>query len=288
MIRTILVPVLADGADDTAFWTALMAARQFDSHVEFLLVRTDPMAILTAAGAGDFGFGASPALLSELEREEKERIARARIFCQNFCEREQISVADKAPGPHGVSAAWREEEGDEAWQIMRRARFNDLLVVSPERREKGFSSDTIATVMIGSGRPVLLAPARRPSSLTRTIVIAWKETPEAARAVAAAMPFLAKADKVIVLSIGETDAETIESAETLAEQLRWHRLEVETRCVRPEGASAPETLVRAARDAKADLIVMGGYSRSRVRELIFGGFTRHVLDGIELPVLLCH
>lgn len=287
MIRTILVPVLADGADDAAFRTALMAARLFDSHVEFLLMRTDPMDILMKAGADGLGTWSS-GLLSDLEREEKERVARARILCQSFCEREQVELADKAPGPHGISVGWREERGDEAWQIMRRARFNDLLVVSPERRQKGLSSDTIATVMIGSGRPVLLAPARRPASLTRTIIIAWKETPEAARAVTAAMPFLAEADKVVVLSVGETEAETVESAENLAEQLRWHRLDVESHCVRPEDGSAPQTLVRAAQDADADLIVMGGYSRSRLRELMFGGFTQHVLDGIDLPVLLCH
>jgi len=288
MIRTILVPVMADGTDDAAFWTALVAARLFNSHLEFLLVRTDPADILMAAGAGDFGTWAPSAMISDLEREEGERVARARIFCQSFCEREQITVAGKAPGPQGMSGAWREEQGDEAWQVMHRARFNDLLIVSPQRRDQGLSSDTIATVMIGSGRPVLLAPARRPAALTRTVVIAWKETPEAARAVAAAMPFLAKSDKVVVLSIGETDAETIESAEKLAEQLRWHRLDVEAHCIAPTGGSAPQTLARAAQDAKADLIVMGGYSRSRVRELIFGGFTQHVLKGVELPVLLCH
>src|SRR6185437_3973030 len=166
-------------------------------------------------------------------------------------DREQIIVTDKPPGPHGMSAAWREERGEQAWQVMSRARFNDLVIVSPPRQEQGLDADTIATVLIGSGRPVLLAPTRRPASLTRTVVIAWKETPEAARAVMAAMPFLEKADKVIVLSIGETDAETAESAGKLAEHLRWHRLDVEARCLAPAGGSAPEILVRAAADAKA-------------------------------------
>lgn len=289
MIRTILVPVMADGTDDAVFWTALDAARLFGAHLEFLLVHPDPADILAAAGVGDFGLGSTfPALISDMEREDEERAARARRFVQNFCEREQIIVADRPPGPHGISAAWREETGDQTWQVMRRARFNDLLVVSPERRERGLSAEVIATAVIGSGRPVLLAPAQRPSNLTRTIVVAWKDTPEAARAVAAAMPFLVEADKVIVLSIGETDAETVESAEKLADQLRWRRLDVEARCLAPAGGSAPETLVRAAQDAKADLIVMGAYGHNRVRELIFGGFTQHVLKGIELPVLLSH
>lgn len=289
MIRTILVPVMADGTDDVAFWTGLTAARLFTAHLEFLLVSSDPRDILAAAGAGDFATGWTfPALISDLEREEGERATRAQRFCQNFCEREQIPIALAPPGPHGVSAALRQEKGDQAWQIMRHARFNDLLVLAPERRTRGLSRETIASVLIGSGRPVLLAPPHRPGSLARTIVIAWKETPEAARAVAAAMPFLSQADKVIVLSISESDSDHIESAEKLADQLRWHRLEVESRIVAPEQGSAPQTLVRAAQEASADLIVMGGYGHLRMRELIFGGFTEHILKGIDLPVLLSH
>jgi len=288
MIRTVLVPVMADATDNATFGTALVAARQFDAHIELLFVRSDPALLYMAGAPGELGTWTSPAWISELEKEEAERVVRARHFCQNFCDREQIIVTDKPPGPHGMSAAWREEKGDEAWQVMRHARFNDLLIVSPTREEQGFDADAIATVLIGSGRPVLLAPAQQPASLTRTVVIAWKETSEAARAVMAAMPFLAKADNVIVLSIGETDAETADSAERLAQQLRWHRLDVEARCFAPMNRSAPEALVSAALDAKADLIVMGGYSRNRVRHLIFGGFTQHVLKGIELPVLLCH
>src|SRR6478609_9439682 len=95
MIRTILVPVVGDGADDAAFWTALATARLFGAHVEFLLVHADPADILITAGTGDLvADWSSPALLSDLEREEQERIARARVFFQNFCEREQIAVAD--------------------------------------------------------------------------------------------------------------------------------------------------------------------------------------------------
>jgi nucleotide-binding universal stress UspA family protein len=287
MIRTILVPVMADGTDDATFWTALVVARQCEAHLEFLLVRTDPQGVLVATGGEGIGW-ASSSLLSDLENDDRERAERARRFCQNFCDREQILVADNPPGPHGMSAAWREEKGDEAQQVMRDARFNDLVIISPPRQEQGLDADALGTILIGSGRPVLLAPTRRPASLTRTVVIAWKETPEAARAVMAAMPFLEKADKVIVLSVGETDAETAESAEKLAQQLRWHRLDVEARCLAPVKGSAAETLVRAALDAKADLLVMGGYGRNRMRELIFGGFTQHVLNGIELPVMLCH
>lgn len=289
MIRTILVPVAGDGSDDAASWTALAAARLLTAHLEFLLVHVDTANILAAAGSSDFGVDwMSTELLSDLEKEDQERAARAQRFFQNLCEREQIIVEAKPPGPHGISAEWLEEMGDEASQINRRARFNDLSVVSPKRQMQGFSSETIETVVMGSGRPILLAPPQRPSSLTRTVVIAWKETAEAARAVTASMPFLSFADKIIVLSISETGPENIESANKLADQLRWHRLDVEARIVAPEQGDAPQTLVRAAQEAKADLIVMGAYGHNRVREMIFGGFTKHVLNGIDLPVLLCH
>jgi len=216
MMRTILVPVMADATDNATFATTLVAARQLDAHIEFLFVRSEPTLLYMAGAPGELGTWTSPAWISELEKDEAERVVRARHFCQSFCDRERIIVAEQPPGPHGMSAAWREEKGDDAWKIMRRTRFNDLLIVSPPREEQGLDPDAIASILIGSGRPVLLAPAQRPASLTRTVVIAWKETPEAARAVMAAMPFIAKADKVVVLSIGETDAESMASAESLA------------------------------------------------------------------------
>ena len=289
MIKSILVPVMGDGGDEAAVRTAVAVGRLFGAHLEFLLPRLDLMAVVAAAAGSEFGSGlAMPELLTDLEKEDQERAARTRRFFEEFCAREQIPILDGPPAPHGISAAWREEKGDEWSIVVRRTRFNDLLVIRAAREGKGPAPQTVEAALMAGGRPVLLAPPNGPASPSRTIVVAWKNTSEAARALTAAMPFLAEADKIIVVTVGESQADDLASLTAIAEYLRWHRFEVESRRITSDSGSAPQALLRVARDAQADLIVMGGYGHSRVREMVFGGFTRHMLAGAELPVLLFH
>lgn len=288
MIRTVLVPVSGDRTDDDAHWCALTVGRLFGTHLDFLFVRADPSVALMAASGDIAGGPAFSELLVDREREDQERAERARRAFENFCARERIDIVGGPPGPHGVSAAWQEEKGDEAALVTWRARFNDLLVASRPGEEEGLSPETAEAALMASGRPILLAPSGRVTSLTRTIIIAWKDTAEAARAVTAAMPLLKRADRIVVASVREADGQDNASAQTLAEQLRWHHLDAEARSVAPDLGSAPQSLVQLARDLKAELIVMGGYGHSRVREVIFGGFTRHMLERSNLPVLMAH
>jgi nucleotide-binding universal stress UspA family protein len=102
------------------------------------------------------------------------------------------------------------------------------------------------------------------------------------------MPFLTRADRIVVASVCEAEGQDSTSAQTLAEQLRWHRLDAEARYVAPNRGSAPQALVQLARELEAELIVMGGYGHSRVREFMFGGFTRYVLEESDLSVLMVH
>jgi nucleotide-binding universal stress UspA family protein len=138
---------------------------------------------------------------------------------------------------------------------------------------------------------VLLAPPSETAAIGSTIAVAWKETAEAARAVTAAMPLLERAKKVIVLSVEEHSglpAASTASAERLATQLARHGMNVEAHglLAKPHGGAG--TLIEKAKELEADLVVSGAYSHSRVREVVFGGFTRSLLGSCELPVLLLH
>jgi nucleotide-binding universal stress UspA family protein len=142
------------------------------------------------------------------------------------------------------------------------------------------------------GRPVLVIPQGMTRVLGRAVVIAWKNSAEAARAVTAARPFLALADRIEVVAVSESetgeDREDRESAERLAESLAWHDIKASARIVPSHGGSGPEALLAAVRDLDGDLVVMGAYGHSRLREMIFGGFTRHILRGADVPVLMFH
>jgi nucleotide-binding universal stress UspA family protein len=144
---------------------------------------------------------------------------------------------------------------------------------------------------VSSGRPLLVAPKTSPENLAPTIAIAWKEGPEAARAITAAAPLLEKAQRIVVLTADEGDRETNEhvaSAERIAAQFRRHGTTSEARLVVPGGRSLPESVMDTAAACGADIVVMGGYGHSRLRELVFGGFTQHVLNASRLPVFLFH
>jgi nucleotide-binding universal stress UspA family protein len=121
-----------------------------------------------------------------------------------------------------------------------------------------------------------------------TVVIAWKSTPEAGRAVTAAMPFLALARHIIIMTVAEGEnAIEEEGAARLMANLCWDGFSASVRRLQPGAQGAAETLLAAARE-QAALLVMGGYGHSRVREWIFGGFTQRILRAAEIPVLIAH
>jgi nucleotide-binding universal stress UspA family protein len=134
----------------------------------------------------------------------------------------------------------------------------------------------------------LIAPSAPISALPDTVVIAWKSTPEAARAVSAAMPLLPIAKQIVIMTVAE-DERTIEEegAARLMANLRWDGFTASVRRLEPGAQEAAETLLAAARE-QAALLVMGGYGHSRLREWIFGGFTQRILRDAEVPVLIAH
>ena len=118
------------------------------------------------------------------------------------------------------------------------------------------------------------------------VAIAWNDSAEAARALAFALPFVEAASVVHVLT-AETWRTQFEATEDLADYLEWRGIMCERRAIEAED-DVGAALLQAASAAGADLLVMGGYGRSRLRELVLGGVTRHVLTHAQLPVLLAH
>jgi nucleotide-binding universal stress UspA family protein len=144
----------------------------------------------------------------------------------------------------------------------------------------------LETALLETGRPLLI-----PGSIPlrpEIVMIAWKSTCEAARAAAAATLFLAKAERIVIATIAEDNRTDRESSARLVACLQRHNSATEARLVQPGSQNTAETLFATAAECGAGLLVMGGYSHSRVRELIFGGVTEHVLRHATLPVFMAH
>ena len=286
MIKTILVQLTGDPGDESTLETAYLVARLFDSHLECLHISPDwRAAAARAAVHGVSGPIVSGDFFASFEQETKATKWRARRHLAEFCKKRQLSTSDSKPPSGRVSVTWREMPGEPWSTMMREARFHDLVVLA---HQDGI--DDLGSLILNAGRPVLIAPHRTPENLAPTIAVAWKETAESARAISAAMPLLAKADRILVVSVedGHGSAATMESAERLARQLRWHGLNAEADYVISGDDTVASAIVKSARDNKADLIVSGGYGHSRLRELVLGGVTRDLLRESPLPLFFFH
>jgi len=286
MIKTILVPVTGSDRDLPVFSSALVVARRFDAHLEFLHVRPDAAAVAVSMASDGGGAVMMGSLTARLEEEADQRENRANQQFQAFCQREAIPLCDAPPPPPGPSARWLRQIGDEPYWVAEYGRAADLLVIG-RAGNGGVLLDTIEAALVDSGRPLLIPPAAPLAAVPETVVIAWKSTREAARAVTAALPFLETAKQIVIVTVAEGQRAHGEVADRLMAGLRWHGVPVSVRHLEPDGHGAADTLLAAARE-QAALLVMGGYGHSRLREWIFGGFTLRVLRGCEVPVVMAH
>jgi nucleotide-binding universal stress UspA family protein len=287
MIKTILVPATGSDSDNAVFVSALAVARVFGAHLEFLHVRPDAAAMAVGMAADGGGATMVGSLITRLEEEADARETKANQLFQDFCKGEGLALCDAPPAPSGPSARWLRQIGAEPYWVTEYGRTVDLVVVGRPVEDEGVSLETIEGALVDSGRPLLIPPMAPLATLPETIVIAWKATREAARAVTAALPFLQIAKQIVIMTVVEDQRAPEEEVERLMAGLRWHGVPVSVLHLQPNGHSAADTLLAAAREHAA-LLVMGGFGHSRLREWIFGGFTLHVLRGAEVPVLMAH
>lgn len=169
------------------------------------------------------------------------------------------------------------------------ARLKDLTIL-PVPAGDGLDHWYAESIIFGSGRPILLLPREWKKRLPfETIVVAWDFSRPATRAVADALPFLQKAKKVYVLTISnDKDIDMKQSASELAKNLARHGVEAVLDVVDRDGRDVGNAITSYARSCDADLLVMGAYGHSRLRQIILGGATRSILSAPELPILMSH
>jgi nucleotide-binding universal stress UspA family protein len=286
-IRTILAAASGGAATAGAIELACQLARRFEAHLEALHVRPDASAIYAASGE-NIGGPASATLVETIMQEAAAKAAETRTLFDQIVGRHGIArhSMPQLPGRH-PSAGWREEAGAAATVVARHGRFFDLVVLGcSDRVAHEPYSDTIEATLVGSGRPVLLAPTAPPSGIGYVVAIAWNGSPQAVRALTASLPFLEKASAVSLITAGEVEAG---GARLAVDYLAWHGIAAEPRTV-PGGPARQigSRLMTAAKDAGADLLVMGAYGHPPWREHLFGGATRTLLATSPLPLLLMH
>ncbi len=289
MSHYILVQTTGSAHDAAVFDLALQVARRDASaHLEFLHVSPDARDMIAAMSPGLMGDGYEiQRIADEFDQAAQERARKAEDSVQAFCVQNQVPITGDT-GATGITATFRRVSGVETNILPRHGRVADLTVAG--RSKTGADQlDLLGTLLLDTGRPLLLSPAApAPLAASLTVAIAWKDTPQAARAVAAAHGFIAAAEHVVVLTVDEEDAGDEAASARLAQVLAWQAKKVSTVHVPSDGQAPGDALLAAAATAGAGLLVMGGYGHARLREAVIGGVTRRVLTQADIPVLLAH
>ncbi|WP_315715699.1 MULTISPECIES: universal stress protein [unclassified Bradyrhizobium] len=199
-----------------------------------------------------------------------------------------------AVGDRAASLSWRSAVDFPARYVLAQARAADILVTGgvPPGVSDAFAVANPKDLVMQAGRPLLMVPDNVSSLDLGTVLVAWKETPEARRALTDALPLLAKASGVVVAEIPETASEYDACAARLADVVAWlgrHKIVASARVAEPgQGRNVAATLDAVATDVSAGLVVAGAYGHSRFRELVLGGVTEHLMTRSERCVLLSH
>lgn len=206
----------------------------------------------------------------------------------------QRAVATFEAANRGFSAVWAETgiQDDPIGGFTDQAFYADLLVLGqrdPRAAERLVPADFVSAVLIASGRPGIVLPhAGTFPRVVRRVLVAWKPTPQAARAVTAALPLLQRADQVTVVEWGGKLLGCRGAALDLELYLRLHGVRASFERDEREPRDVGELILARADGVDADLLVLGCYGHSRARELVLGGITRTVLRSMNRPVLFCH
>ncbi len=284
-LRKLMLPLTGTEAGSAALATAWTVAEAFRAHLQVLHVRIDSRDVAPLAGEGLSGAMIED-MMTASENQSAQRADALRSSFDQFVRAHAIPLERAHHEGDHASASFLAVTGREEDMVAQLARLADLTVVPhPETDEDVSSSDALHAVLFDSGRPVMVASRRPAPTVGRRICVAWNGTAEGSAAVTSAMPWLQSADAVRILRSDEYHRRG-PRADALHDYLALHGVDTEIATFRSVDREVGAGLLQAAKEFEADLLVMGAYSTSRIRQLILGGVTRYVLEHAHLPVLM--
>lgn len=279
-MKSILVPVELHSSVDSVFKCACLTAQYFQGHIEAvallnLFIEVDEFAAPHWASRVD----AFESRISDMVEQSRNRFTSS--MQKNLV---PLSTSLQNQFMHFFDSSKPFTDRDVAYH----ARLFDIIIVGRPGKSDGNPRIASAeTVLFESGRPILFAPPEPPASIGDTVVVAWNQTMESARAVAYAMPFLKRAKKVYILTI---EAHNVDGppAEQLASKLALHGIPAEIVHKLGKNRAAGLAYLEDGASLGGDLMIKGAYTHSRLRKMIFGGATAHILTKAQMPILMAN
>jgi nucleotide-binding universal stress UspA family protein len=280
-MKTILIPTEDHDAMPAVLEGARLMAKIFDSYMEGFAVRPSPGTYVTVEPVSSLAISGAF---------EADTAKQAKAEFETFMQVHKVPRGGQAPAVY--SHGWPRAEAAEDAFIGSYGRVFDLIVLGrPGPAPENPRMPPLESALFDSGRPVLIVPKTAPQTIGRNVLVAWNRSTEQAHTNAFALPLLQRADKVTVLMV-EGGATTGPSGEEAALHLRRNGVKAEALTLKRGDRMSAEaigevTLERAA-TLGCDLVIKSAYTHSRLRQMIFGGATRHILANASLPVLMAH
>lgn len=284
-IRRIFVPIRNDGKGENVLDHALALAGNI-GHIEAVHCRPAPEDLIP------FGVSVPAILRDQISRsgDELANAEEAQITQQfeDYARANKLTIIDigKPHPKNKLSATWRIERGKQATIVSARGRLADVVAVARPDRDRAVGRNTLEAALVNTGSLVMMCPPLAPpKKIGNHIAVAWNGSREAARAVSLAMPLLAAASTVSVMTMAGDKLEL--TGAHLLNFLSDHDIKAIHTEIK-SGSNAGKALLEGARSVDADCLLMGAYGSSRGREMVFGGATQYVVDHSDMPVLMAH
>jgi nucleotide-binding universal stress UspA family protein len=276
-MKSILIPTEDHDAMPSVLAAALLVARAFDGYMEGFAVRPSPAAYVTVEPVSGMA-------LAGTDQGESAQKARAQFL--SFMQAHDVPRASAESAV--LSYGWPREEAADDFFIGSYGRVFDLIVLGrPGPAAHQPRMPPLEAALFESGRPALIVPQAAPTTLAHHVLLAWNGSTEQAHTNAFALPLLRLAEQVTVLTV-EGHSTPGPAGEDAARQLRRSGIKAQARTAKPGTRSSGETILDEATSLGCDLLVKSAYTQSRLRQMIFGGATRHILANASLPVFMAH
>jgi nucleotide-binding universal stress UspA family protein len=276
-MKTILVPTEQHELTPSILQSAFLLAKRFDSYIEGFALFPSLVEL--------YALDSEISLPLEVKEHDAEMAKQVRAAFEAFMRERGVARSQRKNA--SISFDWLDDVPDGDAFVGSYGRVFDVIVAG---RPMGGTAArpslaTIEAVLFEAGRPVLIAPPALPQKMGDNILIAWNCSTEQATTTALAMPLLRQASRVVVLTV-EGGTVPGPSGEQVTRYLEHHGVSSEPITVKPQGRSTGEVVLAQAASLNCDLLIKGAYTQSRLRQMIFGGATRHIIANATLPVLM--
>ncbi len=283
MIKVILVPLDGSEQSNEVLDTALVVAKRFDAHIKAVHIREQT--------GEPFMFGD----IGSSFREEYKKLGMKAVNAvvstvkqqfTSFCERNKVKITKKVARSTEVSASLHILDGDPLHVLEQESRLVDVVALSRPHKHRigGLGVGELhESLMMHSGRPVLIVPPDWAAKKADHAAIGWNDSVEASRALALTLPWLVQMKKVTVLVSKKRES----SAPEVMDYLKRHGCKVDCQVI-SNGGNAGKKLLETCNEVGVQFLVVGGFSHTRTRQRLFGGVTSHLLANTNIITVMAH